>query len=135
MKTSVIIQRVTALLIFLTGFVFGLLGLFGVTITVNQADVNNIIFGFSAVIAALIEFIPTIIALVKDKNFRVIFNIVNDVVWSVEELEGLSGPEKKTRALIAVQKICSDREIDFDPEKVGRMIESVINVLNTVKRG
>ena len=135
MKLSTIIQRVTAILVFLTGLIFGILGLFGVTVTVNQADVNNIIFGLGAVIAALIEFIPTLLSLVKDKQFREVMAIVNDVVWSVEEIKGLSGPEKKRRAMIAVHKICEDRGIIFDAGKVDNMIESVITIFNTVSKG
>jgi len=132
MKGNAIIQRITALLIFLTGLVFGVLGLFGVNVTVNQSDVNNIIFGLGSVIAALIEFAPTIFALAKDKKFREVMSIVNDVVWSVEELKGLSGPEKKRKAMIAVQKICDERGIEFDADKVDDMIESVIAIYNTV---
>ena len=132
MKTSVIIQRVTASLAFLTGLIFGLLGLFGVTVTVNQADVNSIIFGLGAVIAALIELVPTLIGLIKDKQFRELMAIVNDVVWSVEELKGLSGPEKKCKAILAVNKICDQRGITFDADRVDKMIESVIAIYNTV---
>lgn len=134
MKFSVIIQRVTAILIFLTGFVFGILGLFGVTVTVNQADVNNIIFGLGALIAAAIEFVPMLLQLMKDKEFREVMSIVNDVVWSVEEIKGISGPEKKRRALEAVQKIMDERGLTFDINKIDRMIESVIDILNTVTK-
>jgi hypothetical protein len=134
MKVSVIIQRVVAILIFLTGFVFGILGLFGVTVTVNQADVNNIIFGLGALIAAAIEFVPMLLQLMKDKEFREVMSIVNDVVWSVEEIKGISGPEKKRRALAAVQKIMEERGLTFDINKVDRMIESVIDILNTVTK-
>ena len=134
MKFSVIIQRVTAILIFLTGFVFGILGLFGVTVTVNQADVNNIIFGLGALIAAAIEFVPMLLQLMKDKEFREVMSIVNDVVWSVEEIKGISGPEKKRRALEAVQKIMEERGLTFDINKIDRMIESVIDILNTVTK-
>lgn len=134
MKVSVIIQRVTAILIFLTGLVFGILGLFGVTVTVNQADVNSIIFGLGAVIAASIEFVPAFIQLIKDKEYRQVMSIVNDVVWSVEEIKGISGPEKKRRALEAVQKIMDERGLTFDINKVDRMIESVIDILNTVTK-
>ncbi len=132
MKARAIIQRVTALLIFLTGFIFGVLGLFGVTITVNQADVNNIIFGLGSVIAALIEFTPMILSLVKDKQFREVMGIVNDVVWAVEELKGLSSEEKKHKAMISIAKICDERGIKFEPDKVDAMIESVVRVYNTV---
>ena len=132
MKVRAIIQRVTALLIFLTGFIFGVLGLFGVTITVNQADVNNIIFGLGSVIAALIEFTPMILSLVKDKQFREVMGIVNDVVWAVEELKGLSSEEKKHKAMISIAKICDERGIKFEPDKVDAMIESVVRVYNTV---
>lgn len=132
MKVRAIIQRVTALLVFLTGFIFGVLGLFGVTITVNQADVNNIIFGLGAVIAALIEFLPMILSLVKDKQFREVMGIVNDVVWAVEELKGLSSEEKKHKAMISIAKICDERGIKFEPDKVDKMIESVVRVYNTV---
>jgi len=132
MKVSTIIQRVTASLAFLTGLIFGLLGLFGVTVTVNQADVNSIIFGLGAVIAALIELVPTLIGLIKDKQFRELMAIVNDVVWSVEELKGLSGPEKKRKAILAVNKICDQRGITFDADRVDKMIESVIAIYNTV---
>ncbi len=132
MKVRAIVQRVTALLIFLTGFIFGVLGLFGVTITVNQADVNNIIFGLGAVIAALIEFAPMILSLVKDKQFREVMSIVNDVVWAVEELKGLSSKEKKRKAMVSIAKICDERGIKFEPDKVDAMIESVVRVFNTV---
>ena len=132
MKVRAIIQRVTALLIFLTGFIFGVLGLFGVTVTVNQADVNNIIFGLGAVIAALIEFVPMILSLVKDKQFREVMSIVNDVVWAVEELKGLSSKEKKRKAMTSIAKICDERGIKFEPDKVDAMIESVVSVYNTV---
>ncbi len=132
MKVRAIIQRVTALLIFLTGFIFGVLGLFGVTITVNQADVNNIIFGLGAVIAALIEFTPMILSLVKDKQFREVMGIVNDVVWAVEELKGLSSEEKKHKAMLSIAKICDERGIKFESDKVDAMIESVVRVFNTV---
>jgi hypothetical protein len=131
-KISTIIQRVTAIMVFLTGLIFGILGLFGVSITINQADVNGIIFGLGAVIAGLIEFIPVITSLVKDKNFRELYSIVNDVVWSVEELKGLPGPEKKRKAIIAVNKVCLERGITFDPDKVDKMIESIIAIYNTV---
>lgn len=132
MTTKKVVQRVTSALAFLTGLIFAILGLFGVTITVNQADVNSIIFGLGAVIAALIEFIPLLITLVKDKNFRELMSIVNDVVWSVEELKGLSGPEKKRKAMIAINKICEERGITFDADRVDKMIESVIAIYNTV---
>ena len=134
MKVKAIIQRVTAILIFLTGLVFGIIGLFGVTVTVNQADVNNIIFGLGALIAAAIELVPILLQLMKDKEFRQIMSIVNDVVWSVEEIKGISGPEKKRRALEAVQKIMKERDLTFDINKVDRMIESVIDILNTVTK-
>lgn len=132
MKVRAIIQRVTALLVFLTGFIFGVLGLFGVTVTVNQADVNNIIFGLGAVIAALIEFVPMILSLVKDKQFREVMSIVNDVVWAVEELKGLSSKEKKRKAMISIANICDERGIKFEPDRVDAMIESVVMVYNTV---
>lgn len=132
MKTKVIIQRITSILIFLTGLVFGILGLFGVTVTVNQADVNNIIFGLGAVIAAVIEFVPLILSLVKDKQFREVMGIVNDVVWAVEELKGLNSEEKKHKAMTSIAKICDERGIKFEADKVDAMIESVVRVYNTV---
>lgn len=132
MKVRMIIQRITAILVFLIGLIFGILGLFGVVITVNQADVNNIIFGLGAVIAALIEFAPMIFSLMRDKQFREVMSIVNDVVWAVEELKGLSSEEKKRKAMISIAKICDERGIKFEPDKVDAMIESVIRIYNTV---
>ena len=132
MKIRMLIQRITAILIFLTGMVFAILGLFGVSVTVNQADVNNIIFGLGVIIAALIEFAPMILSLIKDKQFREVMAIVNDVVWSVEELKGLSSSEKKSKAMKAIEKICTERGITFDADKVDNMIESVIAIYNTV---
>ena len=132
MKVRMIIQRITAMLAFLVGLIFGILGLFGVVITVNQADVNNIIFGLGAVIAALIEFGPMVISLMRDKQFREVMSIVNDVVWAVEELKGLSSEEKKRKAMISIAKICDERGIKFEPDKVDDMIESVIRIYNTV---
>lgn len=126
------IQRITAGLIFLTGFVFAILGMFGVQVTVNQADINNVIFGLGSVVAFLIEFGPMIHGLVKDKNVRELLSIVNDVVYAVEELDGLTGPEKKQKALKSIATICEQRGIEFDAEKVGLMIESVIAIYNTV---
>lgn len=132
MKVRSIIQRITAMLVFLVGLIFGILGLFGVVITVNQADVNNIIFGLGAVIAALIEFGPMIFSLMRDKQFRELMSIVNDVVWAVEELKGLSSEEKKHKAMISIAKICDERGIKFESDKVDDMIESVIRIYNTV---
>lgn len=132
MKIKSMIQRITAILVFLVGLIFGILGLFGVNITVNQSDVNSIIFGLGAVIAGLIEVVPMLLSLVKDKKFRELMAVVNDVVWSVEELKGLTGPEKKQKAILAINKICEDRGIDFDEAQVDNMIESVIAIYNTV---
>lgn len=132
MKSNTIIQRVVSTLIFFIGLVFGILGLFGVTVTVNQSDVNSIIFGFGALIAAAIELIPIIVQMLKDKETRQLLDIVNDVVWAVEELKGLSSEEKKRKAMMSVSAICTERGIKFDSIKVDRMIESVINVYNTV---
>lgn len=129
------IKRITAILIFLTGFVFAVLGLFGVNVAVNQADVNNIIFGLGVVVGFLIEFWPTIQKLIKDKDFRELMSIVNDVVYAVEESsQGLTGEEKMEKALTAIQTICEERDIAFDKEKVMDMIESVIAIYNTVMK-
>mgnify|MGYP000855852605 FL=1 len=127
-----LIQRITALLIFIVGFVFAILGLFGVDITVNQADVNNVIFGLGTVIAALIEFAPMIYALIKDKKLRELLSIVNEVVWTVEGMEGLTGPQKKEKALQAIAKICEERGIDWNTDQVNDMIESMITIWNIV---
>lgn len=127
-----LVQRITSALIFLTGFVFAILGVFGVQVTVNQADINIIIFGLSSVVAALIEFGPLVYGLVKDKNVRELLSIVNDVVYAVEESKGLSGPEKKRKALEAIATICEERNIIFDAVQVDQMIESVIAIYNTV---
>jgi len=126
------IQRVIAALIFLIGFVFAILSMFGVQVTVNQADINNVIFGLGSVIAALIEFGPLLYGLVKDKNIRELLSIVNDVVYAVEKSKGLSGPEKKQKALEAITTICEERNIIFDAVQVEQMIESVIAIYNTV---
>jgi uncharacterized membrane protein len=134
MKTRMVIQRLTAILVFLTGFIFALLGLFGITVTVNQADVNNIIFGLGTLISAAIEFGPMIFELVKDKQFREIMSIVNDVVWAVEGLEGLTSKEKKQKAMLSISKICEERGIKFEADKVDKMIESVVIVFNTVTK-
>jgi len=129
-----LIQRITALLIFIVGFVFAILGLFGVDITVNQADVNNVIFGLGTVIAALIEFAPMIYALIKDKKLRELLSIVNEVVWTVEGMEGLTGPQKKEKALQAIAKICEERGIDWNTDQVNNMIESMITIWNIVAK-
>jgi len=59
-------------------------------------------------------------------------SIVNDVVWAVEELKGLSSEEKKRKAMLSIAKICDERGIKFEPDKVDAMIESVVRVYNTV---
>ena len=135
MKTNSIIQRVTAALIFLTGLIFALLGMFGIRITVNQSDINNIIFGLSTVIAMLIEFVPILYSLIRDKQLRELLSIVNDVVYAVEESKDLTGRQKKEKALYAVAIICQERGIVYDEERVSNMIESVISIYNTVIKG
>jgi len=127
------IKRITAALVFLTGFVFALLGLFGINVTVNQTDVNNVIFGLGVIVGVIIEFAPMIYDLVKDKNYKELLSIVSDVVKAVEESsEGLSGQEKKDKAMNAIRIICEKRDIPFDVEKVSHMIESIIAIYNTV---
>lgn len=127
-----IIQRIVSILIFSVGLIFAILGLFGVTITVNESDINNIIFGLGTIVATLIEVVPILLQLLKDKEYRKIMEIVNDVVWSVEELKGLSGPEKKQKAMNSIEKLCKERNIKFDSDKVNNMIESIITIRNTV---
>lgn len=126
------IQRITALLIFITGFVFAVLGLFGIDISVNKTDINNVIFGLGTVVAALIEFAPMIYALIKDKKLRELLSVVNEVVWIVEESEDLTGSQKKEKALIAIAKICDERGIDWNTDQVSNMIESMITIWNIV---
>jgi len=129
-----LIQRIVAALIFITGFVFAILGMFGVDISVNQADINNVIFGLGTVIAALIEFAPMVYSLVKDKKLRELLSIVNEVVWTVEEVKGLTGSQKKEKALEAIAKICEERGIDYNIEQVDNMIESMITIWNIVAK-
>jgi len=121
-----------SILIFLTGLVFAIMGFFGYTLTVNQADINAIIFGLGSIIAVSIELFPLIFELMRDKKFRELFSIVNDVVYAVESLDGLTSLQKKNQAMAAVKKICYQRDIEFDSEKVSNMIESIIDIYNTV---
>lgn len=129
---SKVIQRIVAFVLFLTGLIFAILGIFGVNVTVNQEDINNIIFGLGAVIAAAIEFVPLLYSLIKDKNARELLAIVKDIVYAVEELKGLTGAEKKQKALDSIKEVCESRGIEFDAERVDDMIESVIAIYNLV---
>jgi len=130
--TNALIQKIVAFLVFLTGIVFAILGLFGVNVTVNQADINNIIFGLGVIIGAIIQFAPMLYSLVKDKNTRELLGIVKDIVYAVEDLNGLTGPEKKQKALDSIKEVCESRGIEFDAERVGEMIESVVAIYNLV---
>ncbi|MFU8785844.1 MAG: hypothetical protein ACNA7U_01245 [Candidatus Izemoplasmataceae bacterium] len=132
MKISFVIQKFSALLIFLVGLVFAFLAIAGVQVTINQSDVNAIIFGLATIIAAAIEFVPMILGLIKDKDFRELMAIVNDVVYAIEDVKGLSSREKKIRAMTTIREICDERDIEFDSQKVSNMIESVIYIYNKV---
>jgi len=141
MKASKLIQRVTSVLLFLVGFIFAILGIFGVRVTVNQTDVNNVIFGLGAIAGFLIEFVPMIFGLIKQVKVGELLTIVRDVVYAVESISNtpdggvIPGQEKKRIALEKIEKICIDRGITFNKDLVDNLIESVIKILNTVTKG
>ncbi len=132
MKIGTIIQHVTSILSFLVGVVFGIMHLFGATIVINQADVNSIIFGLGSVTATIIQLVPFVIKVVRDKNYKEIVEIVKDVVHFAENLTDLTGPEKKEKALQIIETICKERGIAFDINVIDGLIEAAVELYNKV---
>lgn len=132
MSIKNVIQHVVSALIFLTSVIFATLSLCGVTIAINETDINNLIFGLGSLIAACIEIVPFLIKLIKDKDFAKTMHIVSNVVKAIEELKGLSSLQKKTKALDIITKECEAQNIKIDIDKIDQMIETVVALRNKV---
>ncbi len=132
MKAGSIVQHISSALTFLTGLIFGLLKVFGVNITVNEEDVNTLIFGLASFIALLIQLIPFIVKMIKEKNLTAIKDIVSDVVKAVEELKDLTGEEKKAKAVEIILKECKERNLKITEAELCPLIEAVVALRNQV---
>lgn len=126
------IQHIVSVLIFLVGVVFAVLNVLGITVTVNEADMNSLIFALGSFIAACIEFIPFVIRVVKDKTFIKVTQIVKSVTDAIEELKDLKGNDKKTKALEIIIKECEAQGLDIDIQQIDIMIETAVALRNKV---
>lgn len=128
---ATIIQRVVSILLAIVTIVFAIWGIDGK----NPRDVYAIIVGLGALATTLSELIPFIIKTTKDKNYAEVLSIVRQCVVEVENIEGLHGPEKKAKVLEAVKKLLEEKNITIDISAVDAMIESVVTIMNTIKKG
>lgn len=134
-QPATIIQHVVSALLAVATAVFAILGIFGLGGDETAQMVYKLIAGLGAVATTLSELIPFIIKTIKDKNFKEILSIVRQCVTEVENIQGLTGAEKKARVLEAVQKLLAERHITFDVTTIDAMIESVVEIMNTIKKG
>lgn len=134
-QPATIIQHVVSALLAVATAVFAILGIFGLGGDETAQMVYKLIAGLGAVATTLSELIPFIIKTIKDKNFKEILSIVRQCVTEVENIQGLTGVEKKARVLEAVQKLLAERHITFDVTTIDAMIESVVEIMNTIKKG
>lgn len=134
-QPATIIQHVVSALLAVATAVFAILGIFGLGGDETAQMVYKLIAGLGAVATTLSELIPFVIKTIKDKNFKEILSIVRQCVTEVENIQGLTGAEKKARVLEAVQKLLAERHITFDVTTIDAMIESIVEIMNTIKKG
>lgn len=135
---AIIIQHVVSALLAVATAILTILIATGVIQPDMQETVRTAvstgIVAVGAVATTLSELIPFLIKIVKDKNYAEILSIVRQCVVEVENIQGLPGSEKKGKVLEAVKKLLAERNIQFDIKAIDDMIESVVAIMNSIKK-
>ena len=87
----------------------------------------------SAIIALAVKLWQTLSSLINEKKYAQLFELVSDAIVEAEEISSLSGDEKKSRVMDAVEKAAESLGIEgFDSERISSLIETIIDVTKKV---
>ena len=87
----------------------------------------------SAILALAVKLWQTFVALVNEKKYEKLFDYIADAVIYAEELSGLSGDEKKDRAMELIQSAADQLNIQsFDSERISLVIDTIVDVSKKV---
>ena len=87
----------------------------------------------SAVLALAVKLWKTFATLINEKKYSRLFDYIAEAVIYAEELSGLSGDEKKDRAMELIQNAADQLNIqNFDSERISIVIDTIIDVSKKV---
>lgn len=132
MKLRNTIQHITSGISLLVGVVFGLLGIFGVNVTVNAEEINDVIFGLGSIIAIIIQGVPFVIKMLKEKDLTKLKIIVDNVTRTLDETKGLTGVDKKIKAMQIILNECKTQNINVTQEQIDGLIEATVSLRNKI---
>lgn len=101
---------------------------------IEYIDLIVAICGAITVIVPLcVKLYKTIKALIKEKNYAKIITAIYNLVVDAEILFD-KGADKKAHVLNEIKELCIELNVEFDAEKFGLVIDTLIDVTKNVNK-